>query len=71
MEISVNIACHDSIFFLLNNVSKNKNMLVSKNAKHKISVNPKTEPQREPMEYKPSHWLCTFHVVCAHFICIG
>ena len=37
-------------------------------------------PKRKtPMEYrlrwvsnvKFSHWPCTFHVVCAHFICVG
>ena len=49
------------------------------NTKHKICVTPNAKPQREPMEYrlrwvpntKFSHWPCTFHVVCAHVICVG
>ena len=65
----------------------NTNMLISKNAKicttpnaeHKICFTPNTKPQHEPMEYrlrwvpnaKFSRWPCTFHIVCAHFICVG
>ena len=59
------------------------NMLVSKNGKiyvkHKICVTPNTKPQCKPMEYRlcwaPNakflRWPCTFHVVCAHFICVS
>ena len=47
--------------------------------KHKICVTPNTKPQHETMEYrlcwvpkaKLLQWKCTFHVVCAHFICFG
>ena len=60
-------------------VSKNAKMCVTPNVKHKICVTPNAKPQREPMEYrlrwvpnaKFSCWLCTCHVVCAHFIRVG
>ena len=52
-------------------------MLVAKNAK--VCVTPNAKRQREPMEYrlrwvpdaKFLHWPCTFHIICAHFICVG
>ena len=60
-------------------VPKNAKIWVTSNAKHKICVTPNAKPQSEPMEYrlrwvpnsKFSRWPCTFHVVCAHFICVG
>ena len=43
------------------------------------SPSPNAKHQREPMEYrlrwvpnvKLSRWPCTFHFVCAHFVCVG
>ena len=53
------------------------NMLVSKNVK--ICITPNAKPQHESVEYRwrwvPNatflHWLCTFHLLCVDFICIG
>ena len=44
-----------------------------------ICVTPSANPQREQVEYRScwipnskfSHWPCRFHIVCAHFICLG
>ena len=60
-------------------VSKNIKICASPNTKHEICVTPKAKPQCKPMEYrlrwllnaKFSLWPCTFHDVCAHFICVG
>ena len=58
-------------------VSKNAKICVSPNAKPKNCVTPNANPKRKSVEYrlrlvpnaKFSRWPCTFHVVCAHFIC--
>ena len=60
-------------------VSKNAKICVTPNEKHKICVTPNAKPQHEPMEYrlrwfpkaKFLRWPCSFHVVCAHFVCVG
>ena len=51
-------------------VSKNAKICVFFNANPKNCVTPNANPQRESVEYR-LRWPCTFHVVCAHFICIG
>ena len=58
---------------------QNTKICVTPKAQHKICITPNLKPQREPMKYrlrwvpnaKLLRWLCTFHVVCAHFIRIG
>ena len=52
-------------------ISKNANICVTPNAKHKLCVTLNAKPQHQPMEYRFSHWPCKFHVVCAHFIFVG
>ena len=60
-------------------VSKNAKICVTPNVNAKICVTPNAKPQRESVEYRlrwvPNakfwRWPCTFHVVCAHFICVG